>query len=503
MAYIPESNSVVAFQSNPSALQVLATITNPVSAIGVTITGNPSISGTVQVGNFPTNPSVSGQVGASVIGHAPVVIVGGSVAVSVTPVANQSVSGTVQAQLLSSNASVITVGSPVANQSVSGAVSISNLPITQNVSGSVVSFQGTSPWIGITAGSVAVAIVSGSIAVTVTPPANQSVSGAVSISNFPLTQNVSGSVIATGNVGAGVVDSGNPVKVGGKFNASTVTLLDLQRGDLQLDANGNQKIVGTVTVTALQGHSVSGTVGTTQAGTWISSVVNTVPSSMLVGASIIGLTPVNISNTNVNVSGSVVAFVSGLQGSSISGTVLVNNGSVVAFQGTVPWVIQSIVGTYAEDSAHTTADKGLFIMGVRNDTVASFAGANGEYNPFGHDSAGRVLGKPFAPEEARIEGYNSVVSTSVTTLVAAAGTGLKNYITDIVLANTGATTTLVTFRSGGGTSILGYGIAPAGGGSNMIGFATPMRTLANETFDFQATASSSILFAKVSGYKAP
>lgn len=334
MAYVPNSGSVVAFQGNPSVLQAVVAVTN--------FPANPSISGTVIVSGLQ-GASVSGQVGASVIGHAPVVIVGGSVAASFTPPANQSVSGTVQAELLSTNASVITVGSPVANQSVSGAVSISNFPVTQNVSGSVVVF------------------------------------------GFP---------------------------------------------------------------------------------------------------------------TNQNVSGSVVAF--------INGTVPVNAaGSVVAFQGTNPWVVQSIVGTYAEDSAHTSADKGLFILGVRNDTVASFAGANGEYNPFGHDSAGRVLGKPFAPEEARIEGYNSVVSTSVTTLVAAAGAGLKNYITDIVLANTGAITTLVTFRSGGGTSVLGYGIAPAGGGSNMIGFATPLRTLANETFDFQATASSSILFAKVSGYKAP
>jgi hypothetical protein len=95
-----------------------------------------------------------------------------------------------------------------------------------------------------------------------------------------------------------------------------------------------------------------------------------------------------------------------------------------------------------------------------------------------------------------------LVSTSVTTLVAAAGTGLRNYITDIMVANTGATTTLITFKDGAG-SVLGYTIAPTAGGSNMIGFATPMRTGANATFDFQPTSASSILFATVKGFKAP
>jgi hypothetical protein len=244
--------------------------------------------------------------------------------------------------------------------------------------------------------------------------------------------------------------------------------------------------------------SVIGTVPVTQSGTFISSLVSTIPSSVIVGTSIFGQLP--------------------------AGTAPL--GSVATLQGTNPWVVNfqnssilantsntsvitlfskspSIVGTYAEDAGHTTADKGVFILGVRNDTVASFTSANLDYSPHATDSAGRILTKPFSAEASRIEGYASVVSTSVTTLVAAAGAGLKNYITDIILANTGATTTLVTFRSGGGTSVLGYGIAPAGGGSNMIGFATPMRTLANETFDFQATSASSILFAKVSGFKAP
>lgn len=456
------------------------------------------------------NQSVSGTVGASIIGLPPVNLnVGGNPVSTSNPVAVQPPAsgslpitqvGSVITVSQGSVGAVIIGGSiaasftPPANQSVSGTIDIGNFPTSQNVSGSVVAFQGTTPFI-ITGsvqgnfgggnssvqvlnfptntsvsgtiqaeirGSVATVIIGGSIATTtgnssvqvLNFPANQSVSGEVSVSNFPTTQNISGSVIAFLNsTNASIITVGSPV--------------------------ANQSVSGTV------GASIIGAVPTTQTGIWISSVVNTIPSSMLVGASIIGMVP-------VTVNGQV-----GTQMTSVTGTVTANQGTGF---GSIAAHIKS--GSVLSAQFGTWAPSAIGYV-IRNDAVASFLGANLTYRTQAGDSAGRILTKPFAPEEARIEGYNSVVSTSVTTLVAAAGAGLKNYITDVVLINTGATTTLVTFRSGGGTSVLGYGIAPAGGGSNMLGFAMPMRTLANQTFDFQTTSSSSIIYAKVSGFKAP
>jgi len=40
------------------------------------------------------------------------------------------------------------------------------------------------------------------------------------------------------------------------------------------------------------------------------------------------------------------------------------------------------IGTYAEDSVHTSADDGTFILGVRNDTLASLVDTDGDYAPF-------------------------------------------------------------------------------------------------------------------------
>ena len=47
-----------------------------------------------------------------------------------------------------------------------------------------------------------------------------------------------GNNVVVGNVASGATDSGNPVKVGGKYNATRPTLTDGQRGDAQVDSRG-------------------------------------------------------------------------------------------------------------------------------------------------------------------------------------------------------------------------------------------------------------------------
>lgn len=216
--------------------------------------------------------------------------------------------------------------------------------------------------------------------------------------------------------------------------------------------------------------------------------------------------------------------VSGTTGASIvgqlpGGTALV--GSIVTLQGTSPWVINgsvsgtvnigTIPGSVLSFQAGTQVTSVVGSIpsslltgnyGHRNDAVASYLGGNLSWTPIATDSAGRILTKAEAAEEARIEGYSSTVNTSQTTLVAAAGAGLRNYITDAWFFNTGAAATLITFKDGAG-SILGYTGAPAGSGSNLPGLVTPIRTGANATFDFQASTGTSILYATVKGYKAP
>lgn len=204
--------------------------------------------------------------------------------------------------------------------------------------------------------------------------------------------------------------------------------------------------------------------------------------------------------------------VSGTVGSSIvgqlpAGTAVI--GSVATLQGTLPWAIAGSVVSQQLGTSRTSivgsipSSMLVGIYGHRNDTAASYLGGDLSWNQIATDSAGRTLIRPFAAEEVRIEGYASTVNLNANSIIAAAGAGLRNYITDIWVANTGAATTLVTFLSGGGISILGYTIAPTAGGSNLIGLATPMRTDANATFDFRAATGTSVLYITAKGFKAP
>src|SRR3990167_6329414 len=232
----------------------------------------------------------------------------------------------------------------------------------------------------------------------------------------------------------------------------------------------------------------------TQQGTVISSVINSTPSSLLVGASIFGQLPAGEA---------VLGSIAALQGTnpwrtlgSVSGTVDigVSSGSVLSQQ----------LGTRISSVVNSTPSSLLTgTYGHRNDAVASFLGGNLSWNPIATDSAGRILAKPYAAEASRIEGYASTVNLNANSVIAAAGTGLRNYITDVWVANTGAAATLVTFLSGGGASILGYTIAPTVSGSNLPGLVTPIRTGVNETFDFRAATGTSVLYVTAKGFKGP
>ena len=238
----------------------------------------------------------------------------------------------------------------------------------------------------------------------------------------------------------------------------------------------------------LSGANVIGSVTTLQ-GTnpWVtrSSVSGTVD------VSVIGMLP-----GGTNVLGSVAT----LQGTSPWNIA----GSVLAVQGT--WsgsILSQQLGTRIGSVVNSIPSSLLTgVHGHRNDAVASYLGADLSWRPIATDSAGRTLVRPFAAEESRVEGYVALTSTSLTTLVAAGGAGIKNYITDLWFANTGATTTLVTLSDSAG-SILGYTIAPTVSGSNLPGLVTPIRTGANAAFNIQAGSNTSTLYATVKGFKGP
>lgn len=94
--------------------------------------------------------------------------------------------------------------------------------------------------------------------------------------------NPDGSSVAGTSVASGATDSGNPVKVGGKYNSSAPTFTDGQRGDLQIDANGNLKVTQATALSKLIDSITTRPEATTYVNLTASALIRT-GSGILVG----------------------------------------------------------------------------------------------------------------------------------------------------------------------------------------------------------------------------
>ncbi len=334
---------------------------------------------------------------------------------------------------------------------------------------SVTTLQGTNPW-----------VMTGSVQGSFSPSGNQSVSGTV----FALQ--TAGSIMAVSTT----VNTGNSSVqlVGGTAMAGSIAAyqgatapwrVELTSGSIATTAgttgNSSVQLVGgtamTGSVTAYQGVSPWTVVETS------GSILSTPGSVQLMAGT--------------NMVGSVVAY-QGVANWSIGNTSVMLTtgtnaiGSVATLQGTNPWIVSgstsmvggpinigSMLGSYGVNSVFANNNTGDAAFGVRNDAIASLIGTNLGWGPLALDAMGRQLIQPFAPWASSVMGITSTVNAgdiASVLVISAAGTGLKNYVTDFMVANTGSVATLITFTEGG-ASILGKTIAPAGGGSNMPGMA--------------------------------
>ncbi len=572
MAYIPESSSVVSFQK-PGSILTTGQLAGSILAVSTSAVANQSVSGAVTAppgsvmmtaqlagsvmavsGSFApaANQSVSGAITFPAGSIATVVNPAGSIMAvsavqpagslmtviqkagsilavsgSFTAPPNQSVSGTVQAELLSTDASVISIAYQLAGSilatsatvlpgSVSGAVTAppgsvmttaqlagsilsvtvkSGSVIATNPAGSITSVtmpagsttavlatQVTSPWIVAPNNSSLYSLQpAGSImavSATLTPPANQSVSGEVNV-----IQTTSPWIVAPNN------SSLFSVQPAGSLLAVTVksgsTLAFAPAGSLMATVVN----AGSVTAVAPAGSVMA----TNQVAGSILSV--TVVSGSIIANQAAGslLTIITPAGSVQGVRTDLASVISIFQNSSIFALPV---GSFITIQQA-----NSIVGTYAEDTAHAGADKGLFVLAVRNDAITSISGTDRDYSPIAVDDVSRQIIVPFAGQQACIISYvGSTVSGSVQ-LIAASIVGSRSYVTDFSIGNTGSTTTLVTIQ-GGDTSVLGQFIVPAGGGNNKV-WQIPLRTTLSQDLAFKVSPSQSILYAVIKGYQAP
>ena len=158
------------------------------------------------------------------------------------------------------------------------------------------------------------------------------------------------SVHTTGDIGAFVLgvrnDAGTPLAADGDYIP------------LSFDSSGNLRTSASVTIGAEYAEDSVHTDGDT--GSFVLSVRNDTLASLVD-------TDGDYAPFQVNADGALYVDISG------SGD---------------PTVITNY--EYAEDSVHTDADVGAFVLAVRNDTLAALAGTDGDYAPFQVDALGAL-----------------------------------------------------------------------------------------------------------------
>jgi hypothetical protein len=254
-----------------------------------------------------------------------------------------------------------------------------------------------------------------------------------------------GSSTVTGNVASGATDSGNPVKVGGKYNSTFPTFTDGQRGDLQIGSRGSTRIEIT------DPNGISGAVVGSPADS--SSNAST------------GLFTQARNMTYNGTSWDMARSGNGAVGVGVQRITLANDSTGnIATIGTsiVPGTAATHLGK-AEDAAHTSGDTGVMALTVRADTAAATAGTTGDYQPQITDSVGATwMREYYAPgyedntnNVAKVEQrftYQHLAAGQATTTVKS-GAGFLHSITLNGAATATNVTTVYDNTAGSGTVI--------------------------------------------------
>ena len=159
---------------------------------------------------------------------------------------------------------------------------------------------------------------------------------------------------------------------------------------------------------------------------------------------------------------------------------------------------QSVGGTVATNVAITANPLNLGAQAVSSENSAVTTARQVQLVA---DLVGKLIVLPYANPENFVSGRATATDTTSTSVISAPASGLRNYITQITVWNSSATSTYIKIQDGSGGTEL-YDIpAPAGGGAT-LSFPTPLRQPTTATaIYFAAAGSANAVFVSVSGYK--
>ncbi|UYL87131.1 hypothetical protein QEH40_gp10 [Microbacterium phage OscarSo] len=115
----------------------------------------------------------------------------------------------------------------------------------------------------------------------------------------------------------------------------------------------------------------------------------------------------------------------------------------------------------AEDAAHASGDVGVPALGVRQPaTPTTPTSAAGDYGVQLLDREGKLVISGNGAPEVSFQSYTNLTGTGDVALRASGGAGIRNYVTDLVLENTGGSAARVLVKDG--TTVIFSATVPAG-----------------------------------------
>ena len=151
------------------------------------------------------------------------------------------------------------------------------------------------------------------------------------------------------------------------------------------------------------------------------------------------------------------------------------------------------------DVAHADADAGNPVkIGARASSAEPSAVANADRVNLIADLVGKLITLPYANPENFVSGTANAADTSDTAVLAAAGAGVRNYVTSIVVHNSSATDAYVTVKDGSTGKLVVP--APANSGATHT-LPVPLRGTANTAVNFAASTAVTTMYVSMVGYK--
>lgn len=313
---------------------------------------------------------------------------------------------------------------------------------------------------------------------------------AVKVDGSAVTQPVSGTVTIT--------PSGTQT-VSGTVAVSTINSVAPAFGTGTRGATVQRVTVATDDVVPISAASLPLPTGASTSA--LQSTIDTSVNTLLKPASTLAAVTTVSTVTNLSqLGGTAIAMGTGVRSAGTQRVTIATDdvvpvsGTITANAGTGTMAVSMATNTPLGTVAHDSVDSGAPIkFGGRARTTEITAVATDDRTDAIFDKVGKQVVLPYAIPESFVSGAitTAMTATTSTSLVAAPGAGLRNYITTIIVSNSHATvgTDVVIQDGSGGTTLLTIPAAAVYGGA-VITLPTPLRQPTTATAIFCANVTT-------------